>query len=294
MTANFGSGDSGFTLIGMGGMGGSITNGASNITIADSAFMSALVVTGLANAKITLNGDTFYNLDNPNCAGQPARVHLAYHSTTPSGVTVANSMFSGGDTDGIETGAPLTIRDNVFWNISSPSSDCNHTDSIQGINSTGVVVVGNLFYNDYDGAVDFDDSTGWTVTDNACYDIDRGACITLYADLNSVVEHNAAGPGLAALELNHKSGHRLGSGTVFQNNVGGLAGTDTSTLAGNTNNLYAGATSPNINGRPTFFGGSSPTTWPGFELTAHSAGHLAATDGTNVGIRASVGGPPGQ
>ena len=91
-------------------------------------------------------------------------------------------MFSGGDTDGIQTGAPLVIKNNVFTDLRSPASDCNHTDSIQGVGSTGVVVEGNLFYNDYDGAVDFDAPSHWLVTDNVCYKIDRGACVTLYGD----------------------------------------------------------------------------------------------------------------
>jgi hypothetical protein len=294
MQVSFGGGAAGFTLSGMGGMSGTISNGAHDLTIEGSSFTDALVINGLANANVVLNGDKFSNIDDPGCGGQPARIHLPYTTSTPSGVTVENSLFNGGDTDGIQTGAPLTIRDNTFTDLNSSNSDCNHTDSIQGIGSTGVVVVGNLFFNDEDGAVDFDDSTGWTVTDNACYDIDRGACVTLYGDQGSVVEHNTAGPGMAALEIGTKSGQRQGSGTVFENNVGGLNQGDGSTLAVNGHNLFSGAKAPNINGKPVFTGGASPTTWGGFTLAANSPGRNAATDGSDVGIRASVGGPPAE
>jgi hypothetical protein len=36
-------------------------------------------------------------------------------------------------------------------------------------------------------------------------------------------------------------------------------------------------------GMPTFVGGSSPATWAGYALTSSSIGHLAATDGTDLG-----------
>jgi hypothetical protein len=292
MQVNFGSGATGFTMVEIGGMSGQINAGASNITIEFSAFTDSLVITGLAKANVVLNADTFENISNPGCEGQPARIHLPYGTSTPSGVTVENSTFSGGDTDGIQTGAPLIIKDNVFTDLRSSSSDCNHTDSIQGVGSTGVVVEGNLFYNDYDGAVDFDDSTSWTVTDNACYNIDRGVCISLFGDRDSVVEHNTAGPGMAALEIDTKSGNPAGQGTVFQNNVGDFTQADGSTLATDTSNLFSSAKSPNIKGSPAFVGGMSPTTWAGYELKSTSAGHAAGSDGSDAGIRASAGGPP--
>ena len=159
------------------------------------------------------------------------------------------------------------------------------------MNATGVVVVGNLFINDEDGFADFDVATSDTATDNACYKITRSACITLYADLNSVVEHNTAGPGVpGAPELGIKPGQRKCKGTVFQDNVEG-DGLDY-TLGTDTHNLYKGASSPHINGSPTFQGGSAPSSWAGYELTSTSAGHQAATDGSDVGIRVSAGGPP--
>jgi len=291
MQVNFGSGDTGFTLLEIGGLSGQVNAGASNITIEFSAFTDSLVVDGLSNANVVLNADTFENISDPGCNGQPARIHVV-NSSGPTGFTVENSLFSGGDTDGIQTGSPLTILNNVFTNLRSSSSDCNHTDSIQLYGGNDVVASGNLFYNDYDGLVAFDGTAGNTITDNACYNIDRSVCITLYSDSGSVVNHNTAGPGMNALEIDRKPGDDAGTGTVFENNVGDFTQANGSTLATDTNNLFSSAKAPNIAGKPSFAGGASPTTWAGYELTAASAGHAKATDGTDIGIRASAAGPP--
>jgi len=272
-------------------MGGEMDSGANNITIKNSAFTSAIVFNGVSNANLVLDGDTFLNINNPGCNGEPARIHL-YNSSGQTGVTVENSLFSGGDTDGTQTGASLTILNNVFTNLRSSSSDCNHTDSIQLYGGNDVVASGNLFYNDYDGLVAFDGTAGNTITDNACYDIDRGSCITLYSDSGSLVNHNTAGGGVTLLEIDRKSADPAGRGTVYENNVGDVSISDGSTLATDTNNLYSGAHSPDISGSASFNGGSSPTTWSGYELKSTSTGHAGATDGSDVGIRASASGPP--
>ena len=96
MQVDFGSGDKGFTMSGIGGMGGTITNGASNITITQSTFPDALVITDLSNANILLDHDNFNGQNEASgCNDQPGRVHLAYNNgSTPSGVTVQYSTLS--------------------------------------------------------------------------------------------------------------------------------------------------------------------------------------------------------
>src|SRR5205085_1074550 len=39
------------------------------------------------------------------------------------------------------------------------------------------------------------------------------------------------------------------------------------------------------NGAATFTGGTTPTTWAGYALTTSSLGHLAASDGTDMGAQ---------
>lgn len=285
MSLEFNTGDSDFTVDGLAIGSADIMNGAKNITIKNSAFSDTLLIDGVANGNILVDSSTFLNQDNnSSCTARPARIHLAYGSDTPSGVTVQNSIFDGGNKDGIQTGVGLTIKNNIFRNIrEKSSSDCAHTDAIQGVGASNMVVTGNLFHNNADGIVEFEESTNWTVTHNACYSIDRGACVTLYSDRNSTVEHNTA-KGMNALELDRKSANRTGSGTIFRNNVGGLSANSGSATSVNTNNLYSGASAPNINGSPVFAGGANPTTWAGFKLAAGSAGVNAGTDGKSVGI----------
>jgi hypothetical protein len=292
MTFRFDGDAHGFTLSGIRGMGGEMTAGARDITIENSAFSAAVAINGLANANVTFDHDTFVNINNPGCGGQPARIHLEYGASTSSGVTVEHSLFSGGDTDGIQTGVSLVIKNNVFTNLRSPGSDCNHTDSIQGVGSPGVVVQGNLFYNDYDGAVDFDGPSHWLVTDNVCYDVDRGACVTLYGDLGSRVEHNTAGPRMRVVELDRKPAERAGMGTVVTNNVGPASVSDGSSTATDAGNLYAGATGADINGIPRFAGGASPTSWSGFALKSIARRRATTARAVDAGIRRRAGGPP--
>ena len=60
----------------------------------------------------------------PTCT--PARVHLSYSSETPSGVTIKDSLFDGGNADGIQTGVGVNIIGNEFRNIheTGPGRPC--------------------------------------------------------------------------------------------------------------------------------------------------------------------------
>jgi hypothetical protein len=263
---------------------------ALNLTFQNITFTGSIVITGISNGNVLINHDSFNNFQaSSSCSGQPARIHLAYNNgSTLSGITVANSSFidptGGGPNaeDGIQTATGMTILNSVFENLLD-NGGCNHVDSIQGVNATGIIASGNLFLNDYDGFVDYDGASHDTATDNACYNIQRGGnpCITLYGDQGSTVNHNTAGNG-TVLELNTKSGQSAPSGTIFENNAGGVCGCSSYQPTTSTHNLYVGASAPNINGTATFTG--PLTTWAGFMLAPTSAGHGAATDGTDVGI----------
>jgi hypothetical protein len=199
------------------------------------------------------------------------------------------------------------------------SASCNHIDGLQwysGTNgSTGsVTFTGNLCYDDYGCAMAFDGTANNIITDNVCFD-EETACISLYSDTNSVINHNVtqgggADPGAcntmhdtpapiqsctsASLLINsNKSGDRPPTGETYTNNISpGAPNVASGSLSTETNNMWSGATTPNINGTPTFLGGAHPTTWAGFELTSASTGHNAGSDGQDIGIRASAGGPP--
>src|SRR5262249_18431071 len=105
MQMAFTTGDQGFTLDGMHGMGGSIMAGANHITIRNSDFTSTLTIDGVRNSSILLDHNVHHDINLPSsCGGTPAMVHLAYSGTPVSGVTIQNSVFRDGNADGIQTG----------------------------------------------------------------------------------------------------------------------------------------------------------------------------------------------
>jgi xanthosine utilization system XapX-like protein len=82
-----------------------------------------------------------------------------------------------------------------------------------------------------------------------------------------------------------------GTGTVVRDNIiaNGLNLNGGTTTSSYTNNLVTTASgaccATQIAGTPTFVGGSTPTAWGQFKLTPGSAGHAAASDGLDIGIR---------
>jgi hypothetical protein len=335
-----------FTLDGTGGGGtmtvggelnlstsGGLQNKALNLTFQNIAFTSssnAVLIEGPENSNIVFDRDTFIDGNAACNGGSPstdgAQFMLDYGTsggTTPSGVTLENSVFvAPGDlwnpNRAMETvGSPLSIENNVFAGFldHTESASCNHIDTLQlyaGSNSTdgNVTFTGNLCYDDYNCFAAWDGTSDNTITDNACFDIEQN-CIDLYSDTGSVINHNTQQTGGAdpsgcgylpntqgcnsstLLENSNKSGDRTTTSETYTNNLDQHGpNVESGSLTTNTNNMWSGASSPNINGTATFTGGSDPLSWTGFELTSGSTGHNGGNDGQNVGIRASAGGPP--
>ena len=310
--------------------GGALQNKALNLLFQNIAFTATADVTidGPENSNITFNRDTFVAGNVACSGGSPVGTTweflLSYRTataTTPSGVTVENSVFVApadlwDPARAIQTASSMTAANNVFvgYVAHSDAAGCNHIDTLQIFSQTngtwgGVAFTGNLCYFDYGCIMAFDGTSDNTITDNVCFDIER-SCATLYSDSGSVVSHNTQQKGGTAASLgcidavactsgdvfenSHKTGDSVGSGETFSNNISGSTPNigDSSAVSTNTNNLYSGSSSPNINGSATFTGGTNPITWAGFELTSGSTGHSAGSDGLDVGIRGSAGGPP--
>ena len=290
-----------------------------------------VVIRGPENSNIVFNRDTFV-AGNANCAngGSPSGLsgifNLLYTtatSTTQSGVTVENSVFVApadlwNPYRAVQTGSAMTVENNVFVGFldHTDAASCNHIDTLQLFSGTpgthgGVTFTGNLCYDDYGCIMAFDGTSDNTITDNACFDIEQN-CVILYSDSGSVVNHNTQETGAAVpsgcstepttqactgstlFENGHKTGDPASSGETYANNIDGSGPNigDAGSLSTNRNNMWSGAGSPNIGGTPTFVGGMHPATWAGFELTSGSTGHDGGSDGLDVGIRSSAGGPP--
>jgi hypothetical protein len=312
--------------------GGVLQDKALNLSFQNLSFGggATVLIRGPENSNIVFNRDTFV-AGNANCAngGSPSGLsgifYLLYTTATPatpSGVTVENSVFVApadlwNPYRAMQTGAPLTVKNNVFAGFldHTGAASCNHIDTVQLFSGTpgssgSVTFTGNLCYDDYGCIMAFDGTSDNTITDNACFDIER-SCVTLYSDRGSVVSHNTQqtggadpsactnDPGTQActsstlFENGHKPGDPATSAETYTNNISpGAPNVESGSLSTETHNMWAGASSPNINGTPSFVGGTRPSTWSGFELTPGSAGHAGASNGLDVGIRSSAGGPP--
>lgn len=290
MGVDFNNGDANFTIDGLSITGGSIVGSASSITIKNSTFTGQLSIdVNSTSGAILLDKNIHNNLfvAATNCTTTPGMITIS-GSGGPDKVVVSNSVISNTNLDGVRVDASngATIANNEFFNIEELNdNDCHHTDSIQFYGGSNVIIRNNFFRDSSNGIVAFDQTSNNQITGNACVRLARGACVTLYSDRNSVIEYNTAGTNMDVLEIDRKAADPAGSGTIFRNNVGGVAIANGSTLTSNTNNLYAGASSPNISGTPVFEGGSNPTTWVGYKLAANSPGINRATDGGAVGIR---------
>jgi hypothetical protein len=297
MGLNFNTGDAGFTLDGLSIPGGTILNGANHITIKNSAFTSNLVIDGVANASILLDNNTHININSCTSGCDPAALHLSYGSNTPSGVTVQNSLFQGGNADGIQAGTGLNILNNRFIDISEHGNDALHTDAIQLLTAKGAVLRGNYIYNCADGIVAYDGIDSVTIEDNVIDLVTGRYGIELYADSNSIIRHNTlkyattCGNGTCGqIQLDHKTADPAGVGTIVENNVATLISLNNgSSAAVNRNNmLRSGASGTNFIGTPVYVGGANPTNNAGFALASNSPGKGAASDGLDVGIRVTA------
>jgi len=285
MRYSFGSGDSGFTLDGMSGMGGSITAGAHDITIRNSAFNDHATFDGLANSNILLDHNTHNNINSGS--GDPnARLGFYWTSSTPSGVTIQNSTMQGGDSDGVHTGTAVNVLNNRFIEICN--SGPNHTDNIQFEGAVGGRIAGN-YINGYScdetqGITSFDSNTHDVLIENNVVDISRPWGIELYADDSSIVRHNTIiwhpdsgceyqGLQCGQISVTHRTEDPRSVGTQVYDNVATV----------NTSDSSMGRVDHNQNGSGVTFVGPMDA-WQGYKLAPGSVGKGAASDGHDLGV----------
>lgn len=298
MAINFGTSATAFILDGVTVTSGSMignSSGPKNLTIRNSTFTGALRIDGVANSNILLEHNTHNNIDNnASCTATPARIHFSYGSETHSGVTVQDSLFDGGNTDGIQTGVGVTVLNNEFRNIrEKSSSDCAHTDVIQLIDARGSVVRGNYVHHSASGIVAYDGVDSALIEHNVVDLVNGRYGIELYSDTNSMIRNNTLVYGTGCeyaacgqILLDRKSSAPAGAGTVIENNIAsGINASNGSTAAVNRNNMVrSGASGSNFLGTPAYVGGATPTTFAGFKLAWGSAGKSQSTVSGDVGI----------
>jgi hypothetical protein len=286
MQVNFGSGDSGFTLDGMTGMGG-VIDGASNVTIRNSTFTDSIDFEG-DNSNVVLDGNT-HTWNAVYNGGINAKIFLCgssrNHTLASPAVTIKNSQIKNGDLDGIHigcSGSGYLILNNVFENLCDVGT--NHTDNLQiGANSPPIIetrIAGNYVHEqscESQGITSYDHGTQGFIIENNVVDIVRADGIELYADVGSVVRHNTvvrdAGGG-GGIDIDRKSADPAGTGTHVYDNLATVG----------FNNGSTGTADHNVPSQTAVYVG--PTTFhDGFLLASSSpVGKNAASDGTDAGV----------
>lgn len=290
---------SGTTVIGTGDPSatGSTNLAVKNFNMSGSA--GFCVEQGNSNANILIDHGKFSNSYNGNgSSGCTSEGRLGLKSScTSCGITVSNSEFSGGASDGIQAHWGIdgvTIGPgNYFHDILEGGCGSVHCDSIQLFSASHITITGNFFYNNSDSIANFDCSAGEgatqiTVTNNVMYQEPASATsnFSVAGGTGNVITHNTLGPN-TDLEIGTWNDGCSNTGLTVRDNVfhGGCATNATSSTF--DHNLVNGGGScvgtGGISGSPTYTGGTTPTTWAGFLLTSLSSGHLAASDGLDMG-----------
>jgi hypothetical protein len=276
--------------------GGTLKGSTRDILIRDSTFTAPTTIDGLANANVRFDRDTFNNMNVRTVRMTPARIHLAYASPTPSGVTISHSLFAGGDADGIQSGVGVRIIDNEFRDILGHGGP-NHTDAIQLLGAPHAVVLRNYIHNSSSGIVAYDGLQAAVIEDNVVDLTQPGAMrpwgIELYSDSDSSVRHNTLKYGkcqydlpCGLIDVNRKQGSAASHGTVVTDNVlTQLSVQNESVLARRGGNLVRmDAADGDLRGVPEYAGGRDPDNYSGFYLAPGSPGRHRASEGSDPGI----------
>jgi hypothetical protein len=267
-----------------------------NVTVAHSRFTGLAVIHAgqIADANIVFDANTHVNIDT--CASCPAgRVLVEPAGRLPSDATIKNSLFAGGNSDGVRADANgVRVIGNEFRGLHD--QDPFHTDPIQIFGGTHILIRGNYFRDNAVAAniMMADGGDHNVVEDNVMAPGRYTWAITWYSDNRSIIRHNTFADGACSdgvrcgiINLGSKPGAPAGRGTIIRDNVlGGIGagGAARPTFRGDHNLSRTATPGPgNVVGMPTYVG--PPGTYAGHRLARGSLGRHNASDGTNRGIR---------
>lgn len=273
-----------------------------HITIRNADFNGAQLVlrtSNLANASILLDGNRHTNWTQGPGVGD-GRIYLPGRvEDQPSGITIQNSYFSGGEADGILNGSNGTrIIANEFAHLKEGASNA-HTDSIQLYGSKNTLIKGNYFHDVEVGIMAADGADHEVIEDNVIEGAGLSAFkIHLFSDDGSILRHNTVVDGI--IYYGKKSSCPYPSecdesrGTVIKDNIAREVSLSNNQVPAEQGyNLLAQGykTSTDILGVPVYVGGATPTTYEGHKLADDSLGQDNASDGLDRGVRFATSEP---
>jgi hypothetical protein len=264
----------------------------------------------LQNANVVFDNNVHRDWDKCGNCGE-GRVWLPGKTGVPSGITIRNSEFRGGLSDGIQNGSNGTqIIGNEFHHIETGSADGVHADAVQLYGSSRTVIRGNWFH-DLPQAVGQimapDGADHEVIEDNVFSPLPPGGqtrpfAIDLFSDDGSIIRHNTMSDGACEfnlrcgiIALGSKSADDAGRGTVIKDNVLGEISMGSGSASYTASyNLIRERTygAGDLVGLPSFAGGGRPGSYRGFALAPGSPGRRNASDGLDRGVRFSAAAGP--
>jgi hypothetical protein len=290
MELDFGNSANGFTIDGLTISSGYVSPAAKNITVKNSTFQGMMVIDSAANMNLVLDHNTHNNINT--CSQCYAGRVTVMGTGGANSVMVKNSMFDGGNSDGVRADTVgVIIEGNTFMNLLD--QDPFHTDPIQIYGGSDLIIRGNLFIgggggpngNVAAGIMEADGTSNNLIEYNVFTPGNHGEAMTWYEDNGSIIQHNTLINDSIGLGSKSACG---GCSTIIRNNIlGSIGNGGGGNNVGYTSsyNLFTsgGASGTgSITGTPTYSGPAN--TWGGYLLSNGSAGKNAASDGKDMGI----------
>jgi len=285
-----------------GGNVGSSSSPATHIHWVEDAFTSGLCIQTptSANTDTLVEGSTFIDISTGGCSNE-GRLEVNGDNKGPSGVNgvvISHDLFQTGSPSGCTDG--VNITGGASGTVIGPGDEfaglkqgsCSaHVDSIQFYGATDTTVTGDYFHGNSDGIMSPDGNGSPMTVTSSVFDTDGEYPdqIVIGGGGGDVISHDTFGHG-ARVRIGHVNVGATASNETIANDVltGGLELSEGQSSSGWTieynlvEDEVLGAHS--IKGKPVYAGGGSePSTWAGWALTSSSPGHLAASDGSDMG-----------
>jgi hypothetical protein len=276
-----------------------------NITVRNSDIPGGTVLrtSELDNANILFDHNV--HRDWNKCDGcYEGRLELpGSDNQAQSGVTIQDSEFKGGVSDGIQNGARgVKILNNTFHDLVAGTPDGVHTDAIQLYGSRETIIRGNYFHDVGSKIMAPDGADHELIEDNVFAGDGYPYAIVLFSDVGSIVRHNTLATGscwfnmrCGVIRVGSKTGGcryanscDAGTGTVVEDNIlSVLSNTEGSATFTSRFNLFMSDNrggQGDRKGTPRYVS-ANPTTWADYALAPGSPGKGDASDGSDRGIR---------
>jgi hypothetical protein len=262
----------------------------------------------MSNANIQITHNRFVGFGS---AGESDRLDIDTRSASncPNGVVVSYNLISGGQSDGIDLTdgtCGTQILHNEISGINQGNCGGIHCDAIQDDGGgMRTVISGNYFHGNSDGILQDDGNTGPDIITNNVFDNPTYRCIegmygdgsifahnTFDCEVNIGVDHNGE-PTTNVTMTNNVFGPSKNAQLSYAPSASSFGSFKTLDYNLHASGAYSGpGNGPHdIIGSPTYVGGSEPSTYAGWALSARPVDVGKASDGTNMGAPITSVGP---